>query len=144
MSGNADTRDKAGPVLGGAREVDRSLHGRIAAEDLVETKRRAFLPGTTSEAYFGKGVPVLGARISEVLSVPEISYRARRLLEVAQSRNVAIVVMTAGRLAPWERAGLRCEHVAYGTEYANELEEDIVQLWAIDLVMDYEDVLKID
>jgi len=126
-----------------ARMVDRARLGAIVTGCLVVEQRRPFLPGVTSEVFFGEGKPVLGARFRGPLEGGPLSYCARRIVEVEQSRSLAIVVMTNGRLSPWSRAGIRCEFVPYGAADETFLEQDIVDLWGIDMVMEYGEVLRI-
>jgi len=125
-------------------EVDRIKPGRIDVKELVSPTRKPFLPGATSEAYFGTGTPVLGVRVKDVSDRSVIAYQARRLAEVADSRSLAIVVMTNRQISPWVRAELQCEFVPYGTAQESEMEKDIVDLWGIDLILDYADALQID
>lgn len=138
-SGSTSVRRLDGPL-----EVDRIKPGRVVVEELVSPVRKPFLPGVTSEAYFGQGTPVLGVRVRGYSDGLPIAYRARRLTEVAESRAVAIVVMTDEAISSWERAGLRCEYVPYGAPEELEMEQDIVDLWGIDLVMNYDEALSID
>jgi len=132
------------PRLAQSPEVDRIKPGRIDVEGLVSRTRKPFLPGATSEAYFGSGTPVLGVRIKGISDRSVIAYRARRLIEVAQSRSVAIVVLTNTQISPWVRAELQCEFVPYGAAQETEMEQDIIDLWGIDLILDYDDALQID
>jgi len=123
-------------------EVDGVARGKIVTGLLAGGERRPFLPGTSAAAFFGEGKPVVGIRLEQEPERDRIAYYAQRLTEVAESRNLAIVVMTAGQLSPWARAGLPCEFVPYGSAEKEDLERDIVELWAIDLVLSYEEAIN--
>lgn len=140
MSETRTTENVLGMTI--ARDIDRRARGSVISERLSRGDQPDFLPGVSSEVYFGEGKPVLGVRCLDACDAAELAYRAHRLTELAACRSLAVVVLTGFAMTPWERHGLRCEFVPYGRDNADIFEASVAQLWDIDMVLDYADVLR--